>query len=63
MQATFAQLDAVDADRKGITRRLLRLGFAGGQLEQLGQVEGTVLGEQHLGVRLVQLHVRQVQGA
>ncbi|MCY1284789.1 hypothetical protein D9M70_337060 [compost metagenome] len=63
VQATFAQLDAVDADRKGITRRLLRLGFAGGQLEQLGQVERAVLGEQHLGVRLVQLHVRQVQGA
>ncbi|MCY1520346.1 hypothetical protein D9M68_551210 [compost metagenome] len=63
VQAALAQLDAIDTQGKGLAGRLFRLGLAGRELEQLGQVERAVLGEQHLGGRLVQLDVRQVQGA
>lgn len=62
VQVAFAELDAADAQREWVAGRLVRLGFAGRQLEQLREVEAAVLGEQQLGARLVQRHRFQVQG-
>ncbi|MNO59116.1 hypothetical protein D3C76_496960 [compost metagenome] len=61
MQVAFAELDTGDAQRERVAWRRVRLGLAGRQLEQLGEVERTVLGEQHFAARLVELHRVQVQ--
>ncbi|MCY1350773.1 hypothetical protein D9M69_370150 [compost metagenome] len=64
VQAALDQGDVVDAQREGLARRLVGgLRLARRQGEQLGQVEGAVLGEQHLGVGLLQLDRGQVQRA
>lgn len=63
MQVAAADLDAVDTQREGIAGGRVRFGFAGWQLEQLGQVERAVLGEQHLVAGLVELDRLQVQRA
>ena len=61
MQVAVDELDATDAQRKRIAGWLVRFGFAGGQLEQAGQVKATVLGKQHLVTRFVELDGFQVQ--
>ncbi|MNZ36712.1 hypothetical protein D3C78_541410 [compost metagenome] len=62
MQAAFGELDAVDLQREGGSGRLgARL--AGRQLEQAGQVQRAVLGEQQLRMRTFQLDIRQMQMA
>ena len=62
VQVTARQLDVVDAQRERFALGIGRDGLTGGQLEQLGQVEGTVLVEQQFGLGLVQLYGGQVQG-
>ncbi|MCY1345973.1 hypothetical protein D9M69_320450 [compost metagenome] len=60
VQAALGHLDALDAQREGLAGGFgVRL--AGRQAEQPGQVEGAVLGEQHLAVRAFQLHIGKVQ--
>ena len=62
MQVATRQLDVVDTQRERFALGIGRGGLALGQLEQLCQVERTVLVEQQLGFRFIQLHVGQVQG-
>ncbi|MNZ37616.1 hypothetical protein D3C78_550670 [compost metagenome] len=63
MQVASAELDAADAQGERIGCRLLSFGFAGWQLEQLGEVERAVLGEQHFVAGFVEFDRLQVQGA
>ena len=63
MDVATGQVDTVDAQREGLGLGVGRRRFTGGQLEQLGEVQGAVLAEQHRGFWLVQLHIGQVQGA
>ena len=63
VQAAAVEGKAIEAQREGLASRLFGLGLAGWQLEQLGQVERAVLGEQQLGVWLVQFDTGQVHGA
>ena len=64
VQAVLDQGNAADAQRERLAR-LFRSGLLLGrrQLEQAGQVERAVLGEQHFGVGLFQLDIGQVHGA
>ncbi|MNH11624.1 hypothetical protein D3C79_711420 [compost metagenome] len=63
MQVAFNEFDAGDSHRERITWRLVGFRFAGGELEQLCQVQAAVLGEQQLSTRFLQLDACQVQGA
>ena len=62
MQIAVRQLDAIDAQRERLAVRGGRRRFAGGEFEQLRQIERSLLAEHQFCLGLVQLHVGKVQG-
>jgi len=62
VQVAPRQFDVVQTYRERLAVGIARGGLTGRKLEQLSQIERTVLVEQQLGFGLVQLNIRQVQG-
>ena len=62
VQIAVRQLDAIDAQRERFAVRGGRCWFAGGEFEQLRQVERAILAEHQFCHGLVELYVGKVQG-